>query len=37
VLEPNGIIEKHLGVRATTRNWNTILRICSQLGEKQRR
>jgi len=35
-VEPNGIIEKHLGVRATTRNWNTILRICSQLGEKQR-
>lgn len=37
LVEPNGIIEKHLGVRATTRNWNTILRICSQLGEKQRR
>ena len=26
-LEPNGVIEKHFGVRATTRNWNTINKI----------
>jgi uncharacterized protein (DUF1697 family) len=31
-VEPNGVIEKHLGVRSTTRNWNTILRsaACSR-------
>jgi uncharacterized protein (DUF1697 family) len=34
-LEPNGIIEKQLGVTATTRNWNTILRVCSMLQEKR--
>jgi len=30
-LEPNTIIEKRFGVRATTRNWNTILRLCQLL------
>ena len=30
-LEPNGIIEKQFGVSATTRNWNTILRVCAVL------
>jgi hypothetical protein len=34
--EPNGVLEKQLGVRATTRNWNTILRICDVLQEKER-
>ena len=30
-LEPNSLIEKQFGVRATTRNWNTILRVCQLL------
>jgi hypothetical protein len=30
-LEPNGIMEKQFGVSATTRNWNTILRVCAVL------
>ncbi len=30
-LEPNGIVEKQFGVSATTRNWNTILRVCKVL------
>jgi uncharacterized protein (DUF1697 family) len=34
-VEPNGIIEKQFGVSATTRNWNTILRICDVLQEKE--
>ena len=34
-VEPNGVIEKHLGVTATTRNWNTILRVCEVLQEKR--
>jgi len=34
VLEPNGVVEKQFGVRATTRNWNTILRICDALQEQ---
>jgi uncharacterized protein (DUF1697 family) len=32
-LEPNTLIEKRFGVRATTRNWNTILKICKALQE----
>jgi uncharacterized protein (DUF1697 family) len=32
-LEPNTVIEKCLGVTATTRNWNTILRISALLQE----
>jgi uncharacterized protein (DUF1697 family) len=35
-LEPNGIVEKQFGVSATTRNWNTILRVCNVLQEKGR-
>jgi len=35
-VDPNGVIEKHLGVTATTRNWNTILRVCEVLQEKER-
>ncbi len=35
-VEPNGIIEKQFGVSATTRNWNTILRVCDVLQEKER-
>jgi len=30
-LEPNAIVEKQFGVSATTRNWNTILRVCEVL------
>jgi len=30
-LEPNTLIEKQFGVRATTRNWNTILKVCKLL------
>lgn len=26
-VDPNGVIEKYLGVRATTRNWNTVVRL----------
>jgi len=33
-LEPNSIVEKKFGVSATTRNWNTILRVCNVLQEK---
>ena len=32
-LEPNSVVEKQLGVRATTRNWNTILKVCQALQE----
>jgi hypothetical protein len=35
-VEPNGIIEKYFGVSATTRNWNTILRICKVLQDEER-
>jgi len=34
LVEPNGIVEKQFGVSATTRNWNTILRICDALQEQ---
>jgi uncharacterized protein (DUF1697 family) len=34
-LEPNGIVEKHFGVSATTRNWNTIVRLCAALEKKE--
>ena len=30
---PNEVVEKHLGIPATTRNWNTISTICQILGE----
>ena len=30
-VDPNGVVEKLLGVRSTTRNWNTILRISERL------
>jgi uncharacterized protein (DUF1697 family) len=30
-LDPNDVIEKQLGVSATTRNWNTIVRLCDLL------
>jgi uncharacterized protein (DUF1697 family) len=30
-LDPNDVIEKQLGVSATTRNWNTIVRLCELL------
>lgn len=26
-VDPNGVVEKHFGVSATTRNWNTIGKI----------
>jgi uncharacterized protein (DUF1697 family) len=28
---PNEVVERHLGVRATTRNWNTLCAICDIL------
>jgi uncharacterized protein (DUF1697 family) len=31
VVDPNGVVEQGFGVRATTRNWNTILKICGLL------
>jgi uncharacterized protein (DUF1697 family) len=30
---PNDVVEKSLSVRATTRNWNTILTVCTLLKE----
>ena len=30
-MEPNSLIENQFGVRSTTRNWNTILRVCKLL------
>jgi uncharacterized protein (DUF1697 family) len=30
-VDPNSVIEKYLGVRATTRNWNTVVRLCDVL------
>jgi uncharacterized protein (DUF1697 family) len=30
-VDPNSVIERHLGVRATTRNWNTVVRLCDVL------
>jgi uncharacterized protein (DUF1697 family) len=32
-VDPNGVIEKYLGVRATTRNWNTVVRLCDVLPQ----
>ena len=32
-LEPNMVVEKQFGVSSTTRNWNTILRVCEVLQE----
>jgi uncharacterized protein (DUF1697 family) len=31
LLYPNEVVEKHLGVSATTRNWNTVCTICDIL------
>lgn len=33
-LEPNAVVEKQFGVSSTTRNWNTILRICEALQDQ---
>lgn len=33
-VDPNKVVEKGFGVSATTRNWNTIVRICSILSGK---
>jgi uncharacterized protein (DUF1697 family) len=30
-VDPNGVIEKYLGIRATTRNWNAVIRLCHVL------
>jgi len=30
-LYPNAVVEKHLGLPATTRSWNTIAAICEFL------
>ncbi len=32
VLDPSAVIEKHLGVKATTRNWSTFMKIQMILG-----
>lgn len=32
-VDPNEVIEKQLGVSATTRNWNTIVRLCDLLRQ----
>lgn len=34
-VDPNGVIEKHFKVRATTRNLTTILKICDLLGRAE--
>jgi uncharacterized protein (DUF1697 family) len=31
-IEPNGVLEKLLGVRSTTRNWNTLEKVCDILA-----
>jgi hypothetical protein len=31
IIYPNEVVEKNLGVSATTRNWNTISAICDIL------
>ena len=33
ILYPNAVVEKHFGIPATTRNWNTIAAICEILKE----
>jgi hypothetical protein len=33
ILYPNEVVEKHFGVAATTRGWNTITAIGELLGE----
>jgi uncharacterized protein (DUF1697 family) len=30
-VDPNGVSVKYFGVRATTRNWNTVVRLCGVL------
>jgi uncharacterized protein (DUF1697 family) len=32
IVYPNEVVEKHLGVSATTRNWNTVAAICDILN-----
>jgi hypothetical protein len=34
-IDPN-VVERHLGVRATTRSWGTIERVCALLSQTQR-
>jgi uncharacterized protein (DUF1697 family) len=31
ILYPNEVVEKHFGIPATTRNWNTIVTLCEIL------
>jgi uncharacterized protein (DUF1697 family) len=33
ILYPNAVVEKHFGIPATTRNWNTITAVCNTLEE----
>ena len=35
-VDPNSVTEKALGVRSTTRNWNTIAKICDVLSNEER-
>jgi hypothetical protein len=32
LIYPNEVIEKHFGIAATTRNWNTVEAICKVLN-----
>jgi uncharacterized protein (DUF1697 family) len=34
LIDANAIVEKNFGVRATTRNWNTIVKICAVLRQQ---
>jgi uncharacterized protein (DUF1697 family) len=34
-VDPNGVVEKYFGVTATTRNWNTIVRITDILNRSR--
>lgn len=34
-VDPNGVVEKGFGVSATTRNWNTIVKICEILRARR--
>ena len=33
ILYPNAVVEKHFGIPATTRNWNTITAVCDAMEE----
>ncbi len=35
-VDPNGVVEKGFGLRATTRNWNTIVKISEVLEARSK-